>query len=379
MMKVTNRFKKHLITFNLMLVSACFVACEEQNKHKTSNRNNPKLQEPITKETDTHLPNKNPISFDNKIRSIYQDKHGNFWFGSNDAGLYYYDGKNVIQYINKDGLANNQVQIIKEDKLGNIWIGNGGFKISRFDGKTFTTFTDKATMNLTQNLISLSKNTIDDLWFPAGAGVFGYNGKKIDYFRFDSANLVAKKSSNDPFQLGPFSVYSILKDKKGNLWFGTQSQGVCCYDGKSFKWYTEKGLSGSAVLALFEDSKGNIWFGNNGAGLFKLYDNTLINFTEEHKLSNPEFKISGKDTPGTLARIYAINEDKDGKLWIGTVDAGVWRLDGNNFTNFTTQNGLSSNAINTIYKDKNADLWFGTDSNGICKFNGNNFYQFEIN
>lgn len=323
MMNVRNRFIKHTITFILMFVSVGFVACEEQNKHKISNSNTSKLQEPITKESDTNLYHKKAISFDNKIRAIFQDMHGNHWFGTNDAGVYYFNGKNLIQYTNKDGLANNQVQIIKEDKLGNIWFGNGGFRISCFDGKRFTTFTDKENINLTPNIISLSKNTKDKLWFPAGAGVFEYNGKTIDYFRFDNTNLHAKKSSNDPFQLGPFSVYSILKDKKGKIWLGTQSQGVCCYDGKTLKRYTEKGLSGSAVLALFEDTKGNIWFGNNGAGLFKLYDNTLINFTEEHKLSNPEFKISGKDAPGTLARIYAINEDKEGNLWIGTVDAGV--------------------------------------------------------
>jgi ligand-binding sensor domain-containing protein len=33
-------------------------------------------------------------------------------------------------------------------------------------------------------------------------------------------------------------------------------------------------------------------------------------------------------------------------------------------------NGLTSNAINTIYKDKNSNLWFGTDDAGVCTFNG---------
>jgi ligand-binding sensor domain-containing protein len=63
-------------------------------------------------------------------------------------------------------------------------------------------------------------------------------------------------------------------------------------------------------------------------------------------------------------------------LWIGTVDAGVWQYDGNAFINYTTKNGLSSNAINFIYKDKNDEMWFGTDANGICKFNGHTFYPF---
>lgn len=77
-----------------------------------------------------------------------------------------------------------------------------------------------------------------------------------------------------------------------------------------------------------------------------------------------------------MARIYTINEDNFGNLWIGTVDAGVWKYDGNNLTNYTTKNGLTSNAVNCIYKDKNGELWFGTDGDGICKFNGNTFIKF---
>jgi two component regulator with propeller domain len=60
-----------------------------------------------------------------------------------------------------------------------------------------------------------------------------------------------------------------------------------------------------------------------------------------------------------LARIYSINEDHNGALWIGTVDAGVWRYDGTDFINYTTDNGLTSNAVNIIYKDKIAICGLG--------------------
>ncbi|MFN8346328.1 MAG: two-component regulator propeller domain-containing protein [Spirosomataceae bacterium] len=144
----------------------------------------------------------------------------------------------------------------------------------------------------------------------------------------------------------------------------------------TFTWFTEKGLASPAVLGLFEDKTGNIWFGNNGAGLFRYDGKILTNFTEEKGLGNKDFRVSGKSGPGTLARIYSINEDTTGNLWIGTVDAGVWRYDGNNLTNYTTKDGLTSNAVNTIYKDKKGDLWFGTDGNGVCKFNGLSFTKF---
>ncbi len=122
-----------------------------------------------------------------------------------------------------------------------------------------------------------------------------------------------------------------------------------------------------------------MWFGNNGAGLFKYDGKTMINFTAEHGLSNADFRASGKPGLGSLARVYCMNEDNSGNIWIGTVDAGVWKYDGNNLTNYTTKHGLTSNAVNTIFKDNNGELWFGTDADGLCKFNGVTFTEFVTN
>ena len=80
-----------------------------------------------------------------------------------------------------------------------------------------------------------------------------------------------------------------------------------------------------------------------------------------------------------MARVYSINEDNSGNIWVGTVDAGVWKYDGNVLTDYTKKEGLTSNAVNTIYKDNYGEHWFGTDANGICKFNGTTFTEFIIN
>ena len=313
-------------------------------------------------------------SIDKNIRSIFQDKNGNYWFGTNGAGVYRYDAKTLTQFTVKDGLSDNQVLNIQEDDLGNIWFGTGVFGISKFDGTKFTTLTGK--VNITNGTQTEWKSENNDLWFYAGGGVFRYSNASLDYLPFDTSG--SNSQINAPFTLSRNGVYSILKDQKGNLWFGTQSEGVCRYDGKTLTWFKEKGLSGPAVLGLFEDSKGNLWFGNNGAGLFRYDGNTLTNFTKEKGLENADFRASGKPGLGTLARVYSINEDNNGNIWVGTVDAGVWKYDGNNLTNYTTKDGLTGNAVNTIYKDKNGELWFGTNGNGICKFNGTTFFEFKI-
>lgn len=354
------------ITFLLIYLSSCNGQIQNNSTNNETNIPN------STAQFDSL--NTNVISIDKNIRSIFQDRKGNFWFGTNGAGVYRYDTKTLTQFTVKEGLADNQVIYIQEDDLGNLWFESSNFDISKYDGKMFTTQTNKANITNGSNADWKFKN--NNLWFYAGGGVFRYSNLSLDYLPF--VTKTTQGQTNIPFSLSRYGVYCILKDKKENIWFGTQAEGVCKYDGETLTWFKEKGLAGPAVLGLFEDSKGNLWFGNNGAGLFRFDGKKLTNFTEEKGLSNADFRASGKTGSGTLARVYSINEDNNGNIWIGTVDAGVWKYDGNNLTNYTTKDGLTSNAVNTIYKDKTGELWFGTDGNGICKFNGIGFTEFVI-
>ncbi len=354
-----------MIIIALMYFNLC--SCNDNTKKNTSINEVNKLK--LTPQLSTLKANLNTI--DKNIRCIYQDKNGNYWIGTNAAGVYLFGENKMNHYTIKDGLADNQVVSIQEDDLGNIWFGSGGFRISKFDGITFTIYSNQVKLTKGTENDWVSKS--NDLWFYAGGGVFRYSNPSLLYLPFD----LSISNTQSPFSLSRYGVYCTLKDKKGNVWFGTQAEGVCKFDGKTLIWFKEKGLAGPAVLGLFEDSKGNIWFGNNGRGLFRYDGKTMKNLTKENNLDNDNFRVSGKSSKGTLARVYSINEDNDGNIWVGTVDAGVWKYDGNHFTNYTTKDGLTSDAVNTIYKDKNGDLWFGTDSNGVCQFNGTKFINFE--
>lgn len=316
------------------------------------------------------------VMLDKNIRSIFQDKKGNFWFGTNGAGVFRYDGENLQQFTMKDGLSNNQIQQIQEDQFGNIWFGTGLFGVSKYDGKNFTSW---STIQNNPIFDKLWHKEIDDLWFYGGGGVFRCHHDSLDYLPLINKYVTEKVLPHSPLNLSRYAVYSILKDKKGSIWFGTQAEGVCRYDGKSFVWFTEKGLRGPAVLGIFEDSKGNIWFGNNGAGLFRFDGKSMVNFSEELKQSNPAIELFSASSINPLSRIYAINEDKMGDLWIGTVDEGVWRYGSERLTHFTTKDGLTGKEVNTIYRDNKGELWFGTDKDGIFKFNGNSFESFPFN
>jgi len=201
------------------------------------------------------------------------------------------------------------------------------------------------------HIVSMLEDKSGNLWFGTnGGGVSKYDGKSFTHFT-DKEGL----SSND--------VWSILEDKNGNLWFGTLGGGVSKYDGKSFTHFTDKeGLSNNFVRSILEDKSGSLWFGTDGGGVNKYDGKSFTHFTDKEGLSN------------TFVR--SILEDKNGNLWFGTLGGGVSKYDGKSFTHFTDKEGLSNNFVRSILEDKSGSLWFGTDGGGVNKYDGKRFTHF---
>ena len=163
---------------------------------------------------------------------------------------------------------------------------------------------------------------------------------------------------------GPSNITrNIIQDRNGDVWLATW-EGIIRYDGKSFTNFTNKeGLRRFRVFTILEDRKGNIWFGTVGAGVY-CYDGKLFtNFTTKEGLAND--------------RLGCIYEDKKGNIWFGTM-GGISCYDGKTFTNFTTNDGLTSNDINSIIEDKNGNFWIGTRGEA-CFYDGKTFTNLKNN
>jgi len=70
--------------------------------------------------------------------------------------------------------------------------------------------------------------------------------------------------------------------------------------------------------------------------------------------------------------IYAIGQDGDGFMWIGTGE-GLYRFNGLDFEYFTTENGLATNFITEIFRNKSGKMWIGHQSGAISTISGNDF------
>ena len=64
--------------------------------------------------------------------------------------------------------------------------------------------------------------------------------------------------------------------------------------------------------------------------------------------------------------------DKSGNMWFTTLKEGVFKYDGQTFTNLSEKDGLCSNVVNAVVEDKDGIMWFGT-AKGLCSYDGTKF------
>ncbi len=301
------------------------------------------------------------------IMVVYQDKKNVYWFGSWETGVYRYDGKTLINYTSKHGLQNNRIDEITEDKFGNIYfIGcHPNSTITKFDGQSFTKII--ATQS---NEWKLEAN---DLWLRNA-----YQTEKV--YRFDGNTFYELILPKPPKLTNPFGIYSIYKDKMGNIWFGTNPVGVCRYDGKSFEWITEEDVTefrnegANGVRSITEDNNGDFWF--NTEYRYSVYDSTTLKSSNFYTRHESIGSLDGKNTSGLKEYLSTVRDNKN-NLWFVTYRSGVWKYDGMKITQYVVQDNSKDITLFSIYKDNNGDLWLGTHENGAYKFNGNTFEKFK--
>src|SRR5436190_23368220 len=153
----------------------------------------------------------------------------------------------------------------------------------------------------------------------------------------------------------------ILQDRKGYMWFGTQS-GLLKYDGYSFTTFLADPFNKNSLSSysniLCEDRDGNIWVG--GDGLSKYYPHTAKFTTWRHEDKN-KYSLLSDD-------IRCLITDKQDKLWIAT-DKGLCFCEAAsgkfiNLADIISPDTLCNQDIRYLLVDHDGLMWIGTE-NGI--------------
>ncbi|RFS17961.1 two-component regulator propeller domain-containing protein [Emticicia sp. C21] len=162
--------------------------------------------------------------------------------------------------------------------------------------------------------------------------------------------------------LSQSEVRTILQDKEGYMWFGTQN-GLNRYDGSQMKHhynnpFEKNTLSSDDVTFLYEDSGQKIWIGTKHG---------LNSFNKISKDFERHTDLFGKNKPDYSYVITGIVEDQQKTLWVSTYD-GLWRLvpKGKSYKaihyehDSTNRKSLGSYGVGYVVKDKKGGIWLTT-------------------
>jgi signal transduction histidine kinase/DNA-binding response OmpR family regulator/streptogramin lyase len=152
-------------------------------------------------------------------------------------------------------------------------------------------------------------------------------------------------------------VTSIVQDHDGFIWIGTRG-GLNRYDGYEFKVFNQapgdsNSLVNPSIETLFVDSKGNIWIGTKSGGVSKYnpirgtFKNIRFNYKQESAI-----------LPGN--RIVSFNEDKSGRIFIGTNDNGLIIYDEETDS---SKHFFAHRPVENIIKTSTENIWLTAGSN----------------
>lgn len=334
----------------------------------------------------THNPEVKTSISPGVIVTLWEDSAGYLWIGTENGGLdrvdlnHFQEDNVVFEHydfdpFNTNSLSSNSISSIYEDRDGGIWIGTDG------DGICYYHPFKEKFMHVKQlpgNPNSLNNKFIncffeegDSLWICTEGGVNLYNKKNDSYKHFIH-------NPNDDRTIGSNAIWTIYRDSHHNLWFGTWTGGLNLFDEENgtfdrFKHDDQKNgsISSNNVSGILEDQNGNLWISTMGGGLNKFDRNTKTfkTFNEGHI-----------DNSGiTNNWIYTFFEDSYGKIWISTTKAvdvydpvlGVFK----HFDHDTSDTkSISNNVASIFFEDSQKNLWIGTN-NGLNVYNRstNNF------
>ncbi len=323
----------------------------------------------------------------NSVQTLFEDSSGNIWF----AAFGGYFGRIDVNSLETEFLSfpraslNDNIIAISQDATGQIWLVSSiqGL-ISYKDGQ----FRREIENQQLGGYILSIHNHRDTLWLGTNRGIFYYNihGETGDIVNVPVLkNVFVKKirvledgdlwvvTSSGIYnyrngrlrEFGPMEgftdadVNTLFSDREGNLWFGTDGEGVYQLSGESFVRYgPEHGLTGHPVQAIARDHSGDYWIGTYGGGVLRFNGKEFDRFDRESGLLNPY--------------ITAVTVDHKGDVWFGTASAGLIIYDGTSFIDIGPSQGLDLAGIRILFTDSRNDIWIGTGE-GLARWDGEEF------
>lgn len=300
------------------------------------------------------------------VKCVFIDNQGVFWIATFRGGVNKYDKNLAFFHLRQSnpfdpfGLSAPVVTSFAEGEKEGIYVGTDGGGLHLFDPATsaFRHISMGSTVDGEHLSILAMEKKAKEIWM----GTY-LNGLFI--FNTQTGTCRQLKAGTGSSSISGKDIFCLKVDSKGNVWIGTNGEGVSYYDSqKKIFIHPRNNPAGKPniplngyIRAIEEDQQGNIWIGSSGSGI-AIY-NPL---TGSSKILN---KINSTLPSDNITALFA---GRDGIVWIGTAGGGLTRYAENeSLVSFSEENGLANGVVYKILEDHNRKIWLSTNK-GISSF-----------
>lgn len=179
-----------------------------------------------------------------------------------------------------------------------------------------------------------------------------YDG--IDVFEKETGKVTSLVAHDDNGRsLSHNTIYDLYADRDGIMWVGTYKKGVSYYSESIFKFNM---YEWGDITCIEQADENKLWLGTNDHGI--LLWNRFTGKAEPF----------WRDAEGQLPNpVVSMLKSKDGKLWVGTFNGGLYCMNGSQVRSYKegVGNALASNNVWALVEDDKGRIWIASLGGGL--------------
>lgn len=257
-----------------------------------------------------------------------------------------------LRYENTVHMSHHYNHFIYLDSRGRLWFYT---KHSQTNDLHCYSVSDRTWKN-TDGMGPLSQLILTTLQ-DDGKGNIWAGTENEGIYVFDVQGGVRHLTKNDdaPYQLPSNHISTLYKDQRNTMWIGTSKRGAACLDLTPLMFNVTRFKGREDVSCITEDEQGNLWVGFDGSGLMR-----IDTFGHETYFNQQNGSLPNDIVTCSLT-------DDGGRLWVGTFGNGVGYMNGEKFVSYPSHDaeGLQLHYISCMTADSEGSLWFGSIYQGL--------------